>query len=80
MATLTASESVVLLGGCAVSLAALQLLWRLEAEGLQIEREADKLAIGPREKLTDRDREQIRAHRDELLQLVDYVERAGWEM
>jgi hypothetical protein len=80
MPTLIASEPVTLKGGHVVSLSALQLLWALEARGLQIEREADKLAVGPRDQLTTDDREQIKAHRDELLQLVDYTERRGWEM
>src|SRR5688572_31255290 len=40
------------------------------------EREADRLAVGPREQLTPADRERIKRHRDELLALVDYTGRA----
>lgn len=80
MPTLIASEPVILSGGCAVSLAALRLLWSLEARGLVIEREGAQLAIGPRDMLTASDRERIKVYRDELLTLVDYTGRSGWEM
>ena len=80
MPTSIVSEPVVLSGGRAVSLAALRLLWSLEARGLVVEREGAQLAVGPREALKAEDRQQIRAHRDELLALVDYCERSGWEM
>jgi hypothetical protein len=77
--SLTAA-AVILKGGIIVSLAALQLLWQLEARGPSLEREGDQLAVFPRELLTEEDRHDIQAHRDQLLHLVDYCERGGWEM
>ena len=74
MATPIASEPVTLKGGFVVTLTAVELLWRLEARGLNLEREGDQLAVGPRQLLTDADRRGIRDHRDELLLLIDYVE------
>lgn len=80
MPTLIGSEAVTLSAGFTVSLKALQLLWRLEARGVSLEREGNQLAVSPRELLTAKDHEQIGAHRDELLQLVDYVDGRQWEM
>ena len=69
-----ASEPVTLKGGFVVTLTAVQLLWKLEARGLNLEHEGDQLAVSLRELLTDADRRRIRDHRDELLLLIDYVE------
>ena len=51
-----ASEPVTLKGGFVVTLTAVQLLWKLEARGLNLEREGDQLAVSLRELLTDADR------------------------
>jgi hypothetical protein len=81
VSTSIVSERVTMLsGGCVVRLSALRLLWRLQARGLTVEREGDLLAVGPRELLSRKDRAQIKAHRDELLQLVDDTDRWRCEM
>jgi len=46
------------------------LLQHLRAAGLALTVEEDRLIVKPRERLTDPDREAIRAHRDELVQLL----------
>ena len=46
------------------------LLQQLRAVGLALTVEEDRLIVKPRERLTDPDREAIRAHRDELVQLL----------
>ena len=74
MPTQIVSERVMLNQGCVVSRQAFDLLCDLERRELVIEREGDQLTVGPRTKLTDNDRAQIRQHRDELLMLVDYCE------
>lgn len=68
-----ASEMVVLRPGFVVSRAAFHLLCNLERRELTIERDGEQLAVGPKTKLTNGDRAQIREHRDELLSLIDYV-------
>ena len=80
--TPSASEAVTLKGGMVVRLTALQLLWRLEARGLNLEREGNQLAVSPRQFVTEGDRRDISEHRDELLQLVDYCDdgRHEWAM
>lgn len=46
------------------------LLQHLRAAGLALTVEEDRLIVKPRERLTDPDREAIRAHRDELVRLL----------
>jgi hypothetical protein len=70
----SAIDLVTLTDGQAVSLQALQVGWTLEARGVSLRIDEDRLAVGPRELLTDADRAAIRAHRDELLALVRYIE------
>ena len=68
-------ETVVLKGGLVVSLAALQLGWRLEARGLHLRLAADGgLIVGPRSRITHEEDAAIRQYRDELLALVRYCE------
>ena len=78
--TSSKAELVALKGGLAVPVDALQLLWRLEHQGLTVERsQRGTLLVGPREALTDSDREAIAQHRDPLLTLVQYVEQLDAE-
>jgi hypothetical protein len=74
MPTPIATESVTLKGGHVVSLDALRLLWALEEDGLNVERDGDQLTVGPKSKVRAEYRPAIRQHRDELLMLVDYCE------
>jgi len=69
---MASSETVVLKGGVVVSVAALRLGWSLEDRGFSMRPIADKLEVQPHERLTREDVKLIRAHRDELLQLVNY--------
>lgn len=67
------SELISLRDGLSVPLSALRVLWDLEYRGLQVElSDHGTLLIGPGGQLTGQDREAIRRHRDELIQLVDY--------
>jgi hypothetical protein len=64
----------MLAGGLTVSLDSLQLLWSLEDRGCVIEAEQGDLLVGPRGRVTDAERERIRALKFELLALVRYCE------
>ena len=68
------TATVVLTGGPPVSLAALHLLWDLEARGFALEVREDRLYVLPREQVTPGDEVAIRVHRDELVALVRYCE------
>ena len=71
MATPSNVETVVLRGGRRVSVEALRLGWDLEGRGCWLRLTGDgRLTIGPRDRLTDTDRDRIRHHRDELVRLV----------
>ena len=75
MPTLTASEveTVMLKGGVSVPLPALQLLWNLENRGLTVKLDdTGALLVGPRGRLTPRDRGAIQRNRDTLARLVTY--------
>ena len=69
----TVSSPITLKGGLTVSLETLRLLWAFEDRGCTVKVEAGALLIGPRSRITDEEREQIREHRDELLAVVNYV-------
>ena len=73
-AGVTDVETVVLRGGLAVPLAALQLLWRLEEKGCSLAAVGGGLDVWPRERITAEDDRAIRRHRDELLALVQHCE------
>ena len=62
-------------GGLSVPLSALDLLWRLEREGFDIRIDGDgSVLIGPRQRLSQHDREAITEYRDYLRALVRYCE------
>jgi hypothetical protein len=61
---------VVLSHGWTVPIAAVRLLLELEDRGLDVRRDGDGLAIGPRDRLTKEDRDAIKRHRDALRLLV----------
>ena len=65
---------IVLRGGLSVPLAALRLLWDLEARGFSIVVDDDGLIVRPRAQITPADDQAIRQHRDELISLVQYCE------
>lgn len=65
---------VTLKSGLTVPIDALRLLWQLEDRGLSIRSDGDGLAVGPRDLLSDADRDLIRQHRDDLCALVRYCE------
>jgi hypothetical protein len=71
---MASSELVYLRGGLTVSVAALQLLWRLENENFQIHALADgRLQVLPVARLTPALAQEIRRHREELVALVRYT-------
>ena len=69
---MNSSEFVVLRGGLTLPLPALQLAWELETRGLHVERDGDRLFVGPRELLTDADRCRIRRWKRHLLAIASY--------
>lgn len=70
-----AVEVVTLRGGVTVPLAALQLLWGLEARAFEITALADGcLHVRPKARLTTEDRDAIRRHRTDLVTLVRYCD------
>jgi hypothetical protein len=70
----TKAETVVIRGGLSVPLAALRVLWDLEARGFTLTAADDGLIIAPRSRLTADDDRAIRRHRDELIALLRYCE------
>ena len=74
MAICAPSEAsfVTMKSGLVVSVPALQLLWRLEEAGMIVKLNDDtsRLLVGPQSRLTAADGRAIRAHRDELIELV----------
>ena len=65
---------VTLRGGRVASLAALRILWGLQSRGFIIEPAGDKLRVHPARALTPDELAEVRAHRNDLLALVDYCE------
>jgi hypothetical protein len=69
---LSASDFVQLRGGLVIPLAALRLAWSLEDRGCTFRVQADGLIAGPRERLTDADRQAIRRWRTHLMAIAEY--------
>jgi hypothetical protein len=68
------SEVIALRAGPTVALAALRVLWQLEARGFSFEVREDRLYVTPRDQLTPIDEADIRTYRDELCALVRHCE------
>jgi hypothetical protein len=66
------SDFVTLRAGLALPLAAVRLALDLEARGLHLGVNGDMLWVGPRDLLTDDDRELIRRWKPHLLAIVAY--------
>jgi hypothetical protein len=66
------SDFVVLRGGLTLPVAALRLAWDLEARGFHLRAVDDLLTVGPRDLLTDADRDLIRRWKPHLLAIVAY--------
>ena len=69
---MTSSDFVTLRGGLTLPLAALRLAWDLEDRGLHMTVLDDRLIVGPRELLTDADRDLIRRWKLHLMAIVTY--------
>lgn len=72
--TASSEAAVVLRGGLVASVAALQILWDLEARGFALALVGDGLRVLPVAALTPRDAAAIRGRRDELVALVRYCD------
>jgi len=69
------SDLVTLRPGCTVPLEVLILAWSLEDKGCSVVVEpGDVLRVGPRDRLTDDDRQAIRRLKPALLELAKYVD------
>lgn len=64
-------------GPFVVPLEALRLLWALEDRGCAIRADGADLWVAPSERLSDRDRSQIRQWKPYLVALVRYTPQAG---
>jgi hypothetical protein len=69
---MSACDFVVLRGGLTLPVAAIRLALDLEAKGLHLGVDGDMLLVGPRELLTDADRDLIRRWKPHLLALLAY--------
>ena len=74
MPTFAASELVSLKGGHAVPLPLLRFCWRLEDRGIVLSLDGGCILAKPASLLTDTDCTTIAEHKDELVQLLTYVE------
>ena len=73
MMTAPVSKLVALRGGLTVPVAALRVLWELEARAFDVRLADDgALLVAPASKLTTDDRAAIAAHRDDLRALTGY--------
>lgn len=74
--TLPASDQqlVTLLGGLAVPVDALRILWALEARNFGVSLDDGVLLVSPGSRLTANDRSAINHHRDVLRLLVRYCD------
>lgn len=70
---------VLLKGGLALPVEALQIAWRLEDKGLHFAVTDDgALLVSPPDLITDEDRRLIRQWKPHLCAVVDYCDREGW--
>jgi hypothetical protein len=69
---LTATDIVVLRGGVSVPAAAYLLAIDLESRGVHLAGDGDDLVVGPRDRLTDADRDALRQLKPYVLLLVGY--------
>jgi hypothetical protein len=73
-----ASENYVVLPGLLLPLAAVRLALDLENRGLHLQLDGDDgLLVGPRDRLTDEDRDGIRRWRTHLRALIAYAEQGS---
>jgi hypothetical protein len=73
---MSASDFVTLDNGCIVPIAALRLALDLESRGCQLLLDdGDGILIGPRDRVTDADRDGIRRWRNHLRAILVYCER-----
>lgn len=66
-------ELVTLRGGLTVPLAVLRALWDFEDRGLHFRLDGDDIIVGPRDRLTDNDRAQLRRWKAHVIALLTYV-------
>lgn len=71
----TASERYVCLPGVTLPLEPVLLALDLEHRGLRLEVDGDVLAVSPRDRLTEEDRDAIRRWRWHLIEIVTLAER-----
>jgi hypothetical protein len=69
---MSASDFVLLKGGLTLPVAVVRLALTFEERGITLRVDGDSLLVGPRERLTDADRELIRRWKLHLLALLAY--------
>ena len=72
---MSACDFVQLQNGYMVPVAALQLALDLESRGCELLVDGDSILVGPRDRVTDADRDGIRRWRRHLRAILAYVER-----
>ena len=70
---MNASDFVVLKDGMIVPVAAVRLALDLEARGCQLQIDGDGLMVGPRNLITEQDREAIRLWKSQLRVILDFA-------
>lgn len=72
---MSSTDLVILRGGVSVPVAAYVLLVDLEARGVRVWREGDRLVVEPADRLTDDDRRALPALKLHLFSLLAYMAR-----
>ena len=68
------SEMVVLRGGVLVSIEAISFALDLESRGVRLEVDGADLLFSPRDRVTDEDKQRLRALKPHLTAIVRYVD------
>jgi len=71
---MNASDFVLMRNGLMLPVAAVRLALDLEQRGCRLNVEGDDLVIGPKDRITDADRQNIRRYRDHLKAIIACAE------
>lgn len=75
---MTDSKRVVLRHGLSIPVRAVEVALDLERRGCHLEVDGQDILVGPRDRVTDEDRDTIRELKPWIVQLIRYVEAEGY--